>query len=42
MGLSFQRRLNRAARAIAGTTNERRRDAVSAFLREAMIALLVG
>lgn len=42
MSAAFQFRLDRAARAIAGTTGEQHREAVSAFLREAMIALLVG
>jgi len=42
MSAAFQCRLDRAARAIAGTTGEQRREAVSVFLREAMVALLVG
>lgn len=41
MAASFQHRINRAARAIAGTTGEERRDAISAFLRAAMIGLLL-
>ncbi|MER2540003.1 MAG: hypothetical protein ABTQ26_12250 [Azonexus sp.] len=36
------RAANRAARAIRGTTGERRREAISAFLRAAMVALLLG
>lgn len=42
MTANFQQSLNRAAQAISGTTGEDRREAIAAFLREAMIALLLG
>jgi hypothetical protein len=42
MTANFQRRLDRAANAIAGKSGEQRREAISAFLRTAMVALLVG
>jgi hypothetical protein len=42
MGNNHQRRLDRAAKAIAGTTGEQRHAAITNFLRAAMVALLVG
>ncbi len=42
MKIQFQRSLNEAAKAIAGTTDEERHAAIANFLRTAMIALLVG
>ncbi len=35
-------RLDRAARAIRGKDGQQRHDAISTFLRAAMVALLVG
>jgi DNA-binding transcriptional regulator LsrR (DeoR family) len=42
MSENFQRRLDDAAKAIAGTNGEQRHEAIVAFLRAAMIMLLVG
>jgi hypothetical protein len=42
MGDNLHRLRDRAAKAIAGTTGGQRDEAISAFLRAAMVALLVG